>query len=98
MGPADEEAEMPSYRVTGDDDWEPLADEEQAADRVDDSLGRVEELGLDQEAVAGTMMAFVAEGADAVDALELAVHWHDHSDAKDELEALAKISEREGWR
>jgi hypothetical protein len=84
-----------SADVAGGDQWEPYDPE---AEAVDAALDRVAELGLDEERVAGRMLAHVAEGVEPVDALEEAVSEFDLSDAGDELEALAKITKREGWR
>ena len=64
---------------------------------VEDALERLAELGLDGERVGNTAAAAIEAGVHPVDALAEAVDSYDHSEAANELEALEKISAREGW-
>lgn len=61
-------------------------------------LTHAQDKGMDVERVVGFTERLVAGGADPVNALAYSVDSHDLSEAGDEMEALAKISAREGWR
>jgi hypothetical protein len=76
--------------------WDELDADTQAEAIVDASFERVAELGLDENRVAETMNAIAQTGADPITSLALAVESHDMS-GLDEMGALQKISEREGW-
>ena len=76
-----------------DDEQAPEDDYAAAGEAVARALGG----GADPEAIAGLAAGFMQEGYDEAGSLEAAANWYDHSDCEDEMQAAAKIGQREGW-
>jgi hypothetical protein len=88
---------MADDNAYSEEEWELLSDEEQAEAIVVDSFRRIERAGIDPDRVEATVAGYVAQGVDPVSALSAAVDGFDHSEATDEMDALSRISSREGW-
>ena len=76
-----------------DDDYSDYSDEELAGAALDHAVAA----GADVERIVETASRYVNAGYDPVGSLGAAAELHDHSEAKDELEALDRIAWREGW-